>query len=168
MQQAVGDCQRRLHLGDRARLRDSPGCTRDTNAVADHHFGLDEPAPNPDEPPAPCAAPASVGPDGRCYLVVEQTLAWDDARLGCQGRGDGWDLAAIRSQVINDFIGQLTDAEAWLGGSDAAVEGTWRWVSDGAAFWSGDGTTGVPLEGAFEVWNTDEPNGRGRGLQEEV
>jgi hypothetical protein len=52
----------------------------------------------------------------------------------------------------------LTSAEAWAGGSDATVEGTWRWVNDGAAFWSGT-ETGRALNGAFANWNPDEPNG---------
>jgi len=143
----------------------SPTSTADaaTSPSAEPDAGVDEPEPAPDvpaEPPSPCATPEIVGPNGRCYLVVAETLSWDDARLGCQAHGTGWDLAAIRNQAVNDFVGTLTDAEAWLGGSDAEVEGTWRWVSDGAPFWSGDGTTGSAINGAFEVWNTDEPNGR--------
>ena len=113
------------------------------------------------EPPNPCVAPEIVGPNGRCFLVVEDPLAWEDARDNCQARGDDWDLAAIRSQAVNDFVGTLTDLEAWLGASDAASEGTWRWVNEGDAFWSGDGTTGEAIDGAFEAWNSNEPNGRG-------
>jgi lectin-like protein len=115
----------------------------------------------PEEPPSPCADPEIVGPNGRCFLVVEETLAWEDARSNCQSRGDDWDLAAIRDAEVNDFIGTLTDLEAWLGGSDASTEATWRWVNEGDAFWSGDGTTGEAVDGAFEAWNSDEPNGRG-------
>lgn len=125
---------------------------------------FDAGAPEPElpaEPPSGCVLPESVGPNGRCFLVVEEVASWDDARLNCQRRGDDWDLAAIRSQAVNDFVGGLTDEEAWLGGSDADVEGTWRWVSDGDAFWSGDGTTGSAVDDAFEAWNSDEPNGRG-------
>jgi len=128
--------------------------------VAPPDAGAPEPPEEPEEP-NPCAAPEIVGPNGNCFLVVEEPLAWEDARDNCQARGDGWDLAAIRNATVNDFVGTLTDLEAWLGGSDAATEGTWRWVSDGEAFWSGDGTTGEAIDGAFEAWNSNEPNGRG-------
>jgi hypothetical protein len=117
--------------------------------------------PGEPEAPNPCPAPEIVGPNGNCFLVVEEPLAWEDARDNCQDRGDDWDLAAIRDAAVNDFVGTLTDLEAWLGSSDAANEGTWRWVNEGDAFWRGDGTTGEAVDGAFEAWNSDEPNGRG-------
>jgi hypothetical protein len=137
--------------------------------VAAPDAGAPEPPEEPEEPvepvepvePSPCVAPEIVAPNGNCFLVVEEPLDWEDARDNCQARGDDWDLAAIRSAAVNDFVGTLTDLEAWLGGSDAASEGTWRWVSDGDAFWSGDGTTGEAVNGAFEAWNSNEPNGRG-------
>ena len=119
------------------------------------------PRDEPEAPPAACPAPEALGPTGRCFLVVDEPLSWDDARLNCQARDEGWDLAAIRSSAVNDFIGGLSDAEAWLGGSDAAAEATWRWVNEGDAFWSGDGTTGSAVDGAFDAWNSNEPNGRG-------
>ena len=159
---------------------DSPSDTGSINAGPTPD--TQEPSPTPSEPtggggaepnssdndagvppaaPPDAVAPEIVGPNGRCFLVVEDALAWEDARDNCQARGDDWDLAAIRSQAVNDFVGTLTDLEAWLGGSDAASEGTWRWVNEGDAFWSGDGTTGEAIDGAFEAWNSNEPNGRG-------
>lgn len=145
-----------------------PNASGDAGAppVAPRDAAPPEPPEDPEEPaqpepPSPCAAPESVGPNGRCFLVVEEALAWEDARDNCRARGDDWDLAAIRSATVNDFIGTLTDLEAWLGGSDAATEGTWRWLNGGDAFWSGDGTTGEAIDGAFEAWNSNEPNGRG-------
>ena len=137
----------------------------DAGALPTPDAGATPPEPEPEQPEQPalggCVPPESVGPNGRCFLVVETLLAWDDARSNCQARGDDWDLAAIHNLADNTFIGGLTDEEAWIGGSDATTEGTWLWVSDGQPFWSGDGTTGNALNGAFEAWNSDEPNGRG-------
>jgi lectin-like protein len=108
-----------------------------------------------------CAVSESLGPNGNCYLPVVTLLSWDDARLSCRAHAEGWDLAAIRSEETNRFLSELAPSEAWIGGSDAEDEGTWLWVNEGDAFWSGNGVSGSVLNGAFENWNTDEPNGAG-------
>jgi hypothetical protein len=121
----------------------------------------DPPPESEDPPPAGCAVSETLGPDGACYTVVEALESWQDARSNCRARGAGWDLASIRSDAINQLMVQMLSGEAWIGGSDAASEGIWRWVDDGAAFWLGNGATGRALNGAYENWNTDEPNGGG-------
>lgn len=108
-----------------------------------------------------CVPPENLGPNGHCYLIVATLLPWPDARLSCRSRGDGWDLAAIYDAATNDLLAGLIPSEAWLGGSDADVEGSWRWVIDDAPFWNGDGATGSAVNGAYESWNSDEPNGGG-------
>ncbi len=119
-------------------------------------------SPPPDAAPAPtCPAQATRGSDDRCYSTVASSLTWALARAECQALGAGWDLAAIQSAAENELVTELMSDEAWLGGSDAAVEGNWLWVQDEQPFWSGDGTTGVVVGGAFENWNSDEPNGGG-------
>jgi hypothetical protein len=92
---------------------------------------------------------------------VATLLSWEDARLSCRAHAEGWDLAAIRSEATNRFLAEVAPAQAWVGGSDAEDEGTWLWVNEADAFWSGNGLTGSVLNGAFENWNTDEPNGAG-------
>ena len=56
------------------------------------------------------------------------------------------------------------DASTWLGGSDSATEGTWRWVNGpetGAVFWNGTSTGSAPA-GAFAWWdNPSTPGGAG-------
>jgi len=58
-------------------------------------------------------------------------------------------------------------AYVWLGGSDAAVEGEWRWASNNEQFWSDD-KTGSAVNGAFNRWGTtmqqNEPD-NSEGLQ---
>jgi hypothetical protein len=112
-------------------------------------------------PPDGCVVSESLGPNGNCFLPVETALSWDDARLGCRAHGTGWDLAAIRSEETNRFLADVAPAQAWIGASDAEDEGTWIWVNQGDAFWDGNGVSGSVLNGAFENWNTDEPNGAG-------
>ena len=83
-------------------------------------------------------------------------------------------LATITSQAENDFIKSKTKGVGWIGASDAAVEGDWRWVTgpeglmdsgQGLLFWRGTGAqygAGVsgtgPVNGQYTNWNTNEPN----------
>jgi hypothetical protein len=109
--------------------------------------------------PAPACGGGSVeGPNANCYAVGGRELTWLDARAACRERGAGWDLAAVHDAETDRFLAAQFSGEAWLGGSDANVEGTWRWVRDGVTFWRGD-ATGAPVNGAFDNWNEDEPNG---------
>jgi hypothetical protein len=106
-----------------------------------------------------CAADEASGPNGLCYVAVVQALSWDDARANCQARGTGWDLASIRDAAHDLFVNALIVEEAWVGATDALVEGTWAWVSDGFTFWEGEGAAGDALNDAFTNWFVDEPNG---------
>jgi hypothetical protein len=106
-----------------------------------------------------CTEPEIVGPNGRCFVVTSTPLSWSDARLECQSRGPGWDLASIRDDAVNQFMGALNAGEAWIGASDAQNEGIWVWVGDGTPFWRGSGAAGSAVPAAYENWNSDEPNG---------
>ncbi len=106
-----------------------------------------------------CPAGTTLGPSGRCYIAVTATLTWPEAQTRCNALGAGWDLAAVHDAPTNAFLGTLIDVEAWVGASDAESEGAWFWVIDGVPFWSGDGDTGVTVNGAFEIWAGGEPNG---------
>jgi hypothetical protein len=70
-------------------------------------------------------------------------------------------LATVTSQAENDFLYSLVPGgqRIWLAGSDAAVEGTWKWVAgpeSGQTFWVGDGA-GTAF--GYANWNkTAEPN----------
>jgi hypothetical protein len=130
--------------------------TSDASAPDPLDAGRDATAP---PLPAACAPDERAGPNGRCFVAAATLVVWDDARAACLARGAGWDLASIRSRADNDFVDSIRTAEAWLGGSDAATEGTWIWASDGLSFWQGAGPAGNPLNGAFDNWFNDEPNG---------
>ncbi len=87
---------------------------------------------------------------GRCWTAVAQALTWHDARVAC--RVWGGELAAVRSLPDNTFVrGLATDKcganGTWIGVSDHAQEGHWRW-SDG-------------VHSAFSNWSDGEPNNAG-------
>jgi len=71
-------------------------------------------------------------------------------------------LATVTSQVENDFIRLKTKGVGWIGASDEAVEGQWRWVTGlegledggkGRLFWNNG-----PIAGQYTNWNAGEPN----------
>ncbi len=102
-------------------------------------------------------------------FIADPGISWSDARdaaalrtyFGLQGY-----LATLTSQAEADFSGSQAQGVGWIGASDAATEGDWRWVTGpeaGTAFWSGGvgGTTTAPYNFAF--WNSGEPNNVGGG-----
>jgi hypothetical protein len=73
-------------------------------------------------------------------------------------------LATLTSQAEADFSGSQAQGTGWIGASDAAVEGDWRWVTGpeaGTPFWTGlsNGSTVAPAN--FAYWNGQEPNQSG-------
>jgi hypothetical protein len=118
------------------------------------------PPPSPDAAVvATCAADALEGPDGDCFALLEVSLSWFAARDVCQARGAGWDLASPRSSAVSTLLADALQVESWIGATDTASEGTWRWINDDLAFWQGDGSSGQAVGGAYTNWNTSEPNG---------
>ncbi|XP_074518386.1 ladderlectin-like [Halichoeres trimaculatus] len=91
-----------------------------------------------------------IGCSGRCFLYVDTPKSWADAEKHCLSQGGN--LASVHSHVEHDIIqGMLLRATnshplAWLGGSDAAQEGTWLW-SDGTPF-------------DFEHWDVGQPDNK--------
>jgi hypothetical protein len=77
------------------------------------------------------------GVNGHEYEVVTlNTVSWTNARAAAQALpGGGWDLATITSAAENAFVTGLlplspTDrSHFWIGANDAALEGTYVWVS---------------------------------------
>jgi len=112
------------------------------------------------------AAPVQWSQNGHWYEHVSERLNWSDALASAATRSyqglPGY-LATVASAQENDLIRSLlNDAEwgAWLAGSDAAVEGEWRWMAGpetGTLFWLGNASGHAPA-GAYENWAPFEPN----------
>jgi len=100
------------------------------------------------------------------FYVAALGIAWDEARdqaaqsdyFGLQGY-----LATITTPEEAQLAGEQSPGTGWIGGSDAAQEGVWRWVTGpeaGTIFWNGQANGSAP-NGEFSFWNCDEPNNVG-------
>jgi hypothetical protein len=110
---------------------------------------------------------------GYMYCAVEVAQATALARCSAQGMRLAWiETAEENAQIVANIVAAPLprpddDAEllTYIGGSDAASEGVWRWVGtdsipDGVQFWQGTSadTGGQAVGGAFANWAPTEPN----------
>ena len=80
---------------------------------------------------------------------MHETLTWSEASAACQAAGQH--LASVQSAAENALL--VTAAagnRVWIGGTDAASEGTWVWSP-----------SGTPL--SYANWGVLEPNNAGNG-----
>lgn len=85
-----------------------------------------------------------------------KTLAEAATYYGLQGY-----LATITSQEEAVIAGEQSNGAGWIGGSDAAQEGIWKWVTGpemDTVFWNGAQSGSSPN---FAYWNANEPNNLG-------
>ncbi len=105
------------------------------------------------------------------YVTSDGLQTWTNARTLAHGRTVGGAtgyLATITSSDENAFVSARLTGAGWMGASDAAVEGDWKWVEGpetGTSFWSGKAANATPagfaVGGQYGNWNTGEPNDSG-------
>ncbi len=100
--------------------------------------------------------------NGHYYRYVpESQITWNAANAAAVAAG-GY-LATITDASENTFVHNLVGAHnAWLGGSDAALEGTWAWVTgpeSGTVFYI-NSPQSFP---GYSNWNNGEPNNLDHG-----
>lgn len=106
----------------------------------------------------PGCTTASYG--GHSYVFCGQTTStWYEATADCSARG--MHVIGIDDAAENDWVQSQAAASSalsankdlWLGGTDAVVEGEWRWP-DGRLFWQGS----TAVSGVFTSWRNGEPD----------
>jgi hypothetical protein len=102
------------------------------------------------------------------YVPTARNFDWNQARAQAKTKtfnGAKGYLTNITTPEENSFIELNVGAsDIWIGASDAAVEGEWRWMDGpeaGIQFWQG----GTPAKGGFVTgpfnyarWNTNQPD----------
>ncbi|MDP2217788.1 MAG: PKD domain-containing protein [Methanolobus sp.] len=105
---------------------------------------------------------------GHYYESVysEIAISWTDAKAAAEARSlsgmQGY-LATILTEEESVFLESKAPDNAWIGASDAAVEGEWKWVTgpeNGTLFWLGD-SSGSSQNNHYSNWAGGEPNNAG-------
>ena len=109
---------------------------------------------------------SSVGGNDHIYELVNSSVSWTTARDAAAAKsinGMSGYLVTITSAAEQTFVDARVAAgittgydgcSVWLGASDAAVEGTWLWVTGpeaGTQFWSGT-SSGSAVGGNYSNW----------------
>jgi Lectin C-type domain len=105
--------------------------------------------------------------NGHFYQFVEDNgVQWTDAKTAAAGLNyfglQGY-LTTITSATEQQFIDARLQGNGWIGASDEATEGDWKWVTgpeNGQSFWSGS-VNGSAVNGRYTNWNDGkggEPN----------
>lgn len=76
------------------------------------------------------------------YVYKDACFTWDSAKAYCEGLGGH--LVTITSAEENSFIASLITGSTMIGLSDAAIEGSWGWVTEESL--------------SYTNWSRNEPN----------
>lgn len=106
---------------------------------------------------------------GHYYEFVSSVgITWQQAKVAAEARNyyglQGY-LVTITTKDEAQLCGEQASGAGWIGGSDTALEGTWRWMTGpeaGGTFWKGGiyGTT-IGTDYPYANWNVGEPNNLG-------
>jgi LGFP repeat/Lectin C-type domain len=130
----------------------------DTDGAADCTDACDDdPARTvPDcAPQANCTRAVS---GGSAYWFCPGHQNWSAARDRCAAAG--YSLVRIDSASENIFLSDNVSTDTWVGGTDGAQEGSWRWVLGDEQFWQG-ASTGSSTGGLYRNWISSQPNDLG-------
>jgi hypothetical protein len=133
----------------------------DTMATADPCNGLDDDndmAVDEDGCPAQCVGFAH---ENHTYIACAGARSYAAAMAVCASAKAN--LVRVDDEGENGWLRERADERGlatklmWVGGTDAAVEGEWRW-HDGGQFWQGNASGSGTL---YQKWSAGQPNDGG-------
>ena len=101
--------------------------------------------------------------NGHLYEYIASAGDWNAAKTKAEALtryGATGYLTTILSAEENSFVSDRLENDGWMGASDSASEGDWKWVTGpetGTSFWSGD-ENGSTVDDNYANWNAGEPN----------
>ncbi len=85
----------------------------------------------------------------RGYWFCDDGRPWSRARSACESVG--MSLARIDDEPENEYFYENIYWDVWLGATDEAEEGEWKWLYGDELFWAG-GYHGAPVGGLYNHW----------------
>ncbi len=113
---------------------------------------------------------------GKFYKGFETPVNFATAKsnaLAATLNGTNGQLVTIRSAAEQEIVAAIVNGygdDIWLGGTDATVEGEWRWLNgnqESDQFWSGEDADGYNVDNAYHNFFADRPD-NGLGGQDAV
>lgn len=80
-----------------------------------------------------------------CYKRMNDRIVWTEAAKRCKEIHKTGHLAAITSEIINDFVEILIKEPAWIGLNDIREAGEYKWTDSSSGY-------------SYENWDFNEPN----------
>jgi len=116
----------------------------------------------------PSVVSSIVGPNGHRYDLVAASRLWQEAdaeaRSSAEPAFPNAHLVTIDNAAEDLFLAQSLELPrgqpAWMGFSDQAELGTWRWVDDTPGVWQDSRYHSPPQRTAYVNWADGEPRGR--------
>ncbi|CAL4128420.1 unnamed protein product [Meganyctiphanes norvegica] len=95
-----------------------------------------------------CAGDGGVQIGNQCLYFNEEKLSWYDAKTACHAKQAQLALLKNQPDAVSKYAHANYGGGFWVGGSDAANEGSWKWLD------------GTPFDDQFP-WTSGEPNNIG-------
>ncbi|CAL4060042.1 unnamed protein product, partial [Meganyctiphanes norvegica] len=74
------------------------------------------------------ACPDGVQIGNQCLYFSEESLSWNDAKTDCYAKQGQLVVLKDQPDAVTKYVKANNGTYFWVGGTDAANEGSWKWL----------------------------------------